>query len=880
MSHESRRVRPASPRFVTCGLLLIAILDQALGLRTLAAAEDSKLNFEDDIAPILEARCSKCHAAEGRKGGLDLRRRSKIAEGGDSGAALVPGKPDESLLVTRVKAGEMPPEGEDKLDAKQIELLARWVAEGAAVKATDGSEPPLDDEGTDVEVSDADRDFWAFKPPVRPGIPALADGTRLRTPVDSFLLAKLQAQGAAFSDDASPRVVIRRLYFDLLGLPPSPEEIAAFESDQRPDAYERLVDRLLASPRYGERFARHWLDVAGYADSDGYLDADRLRPEAWRYRDYVIRALNDDKPYDRFVLEQIAGDELADWRRAGELTPELRDNLVATGFMRTALDATYDNWHEPVECHKVMADTIEIVSSTFLGLTVQCARCHAHKFDPISQRDYYRLHAVLLASYDPQEWQVSLARSIPLASEVEQQRITEQNQQADARIGQLNAHLAELAVRYRDRLLDEALAGISDEALRQQVRAALVVPDPNQRSEEQKKLVADHAATVDFSEAALTAKYPEFAAELARLRAAVAAEQALKKDIVRLRGLFDLDDQPRQAHVLVRGDFNTPGKPVEPGVPAVLAAPGYEFQPQPGYKTTGRRLAFAQWLVDPRHPLTARVQVNRAWSQLFDVGLVETAANFGKAGSPPTNAELLDWLARDFADGGWSQKNLHRAIVTSTAYRQSSRPTLSAQGGATSLLAAFPPKRLDGETVRDTILQLSGGWNAAMFGPPAAVVRHGDGMVTVAEGPDAGRASIYLIVRRSQHVTLLDLLDVPKMEVNCTERRESFVVTQSLALLNSGFMEQAATAFAARLQRDVPADEPARLRRAWELAYGRAPGGQEEATLLAFLDGVGAAELQKPLEQAAPAEYEAARAKAWTQLALVLFNSNEFLFVP
>jgi Protein of unknown function (DUF1553)/Protein of unknown function (DUF1549)/Planctomycete cytochrome C len=838
-------------------------------------AKGRMLNFEDHIVPILKSRCFKCHGAKVKKAGLDLRRRFAILKGGDSGQALFAGKPDKSLIVNMVTSREMPPKGQRQLTADQIATLKRWVSQGAAIKGK--TETPLKDSAEEADVTQADRRFWAFQPPTKPPVPAVKMIGRARTPVDVFLLAKLERKRAGFNRDASKNVLARRVYFDVLGLPPTPEEVDAFLKDRRPDAYERLVERLLASPRFGERWGRRWLDVAGYADSDGYLAADRIRPEAWRYRDYVIRAHNDDKPFDRFVLEQIAGDELADWRRAKRITPELADNLIATGFLRTALDPTYGNYAEPLECHKVMADTIQIVSSAFLGLTVQCARCHSHKYDPISQTDYYRLNAIFLASYDPNRWQVSLARSIPLATEAEQARIATANRLVRQRVKQLNAEIARLTVDCRGRFLDERLASISDPAVRAKVKAALLL-DPKKRNSGQKKLVRQYAPKLKSAESDIAARFPKSRAEMTRLRAAAAAESALTKKIVQLRGLQDLGDKATQAHLLIRGDFKNPGKTVEPGVPVVLTPPNFRFPVRSGYKSTGRRGALARWLVDRRNPLTARVHVNRIWAHYFGRGIVPSLDNFGKAGARPSHPELLDWLAVEFQSRGWSQKALHRLILTSTAYRQSSQPNarLATSDPENVLLGSWRPRRHDGEVIRDTVLAVTGKLNRKMYGPPIPVARHPGGQVSVANTPAGNRASVYVIVRRSQPVTLLELFDTPKMEINCTRRTQSIVVTQSLTMLNSAFAETNARALADRLRAEVPANEDRRLDRMYRLLYSRMPTASERSTIREFLDGIVRANLAKGTTTG---PRRAVREAAWDQLALVLLNSNEFLYV-
>ena len=849
-----------------------------------ARAEDQKasgkrLNFEDDIVPILKVHCFRCHGEKVRKSGLDLRRRFTIVKGGENGSALTTGKPEDSLLITMILDGEMPPEDEKPLDEKQIRILRDWVAGGADIRGE--KETPLEENDVDAEVTEEDRQFWSFQPPVRPSIPTVKAAGRVRTPIDAFLLSKLEAKGAGFNPAATKRVLLRRIYFDLLGLPPTIEEIEAFLADRSPNAYERLVDRLLASPRYGERWGRHWLDVAGYADSDGYLAADRLRPEAYRYRDYVIRSHNDDKPFDRFVLEQIAGDELADWRRAKELTPELVDNLTATGFLRTALDPTYGNYKEPLECHKVVADTMQIVGSTFLGLTLQCARCHSHRSDPISQSDYYRMHAIFLASYDPARWLVSIQRSIPLATEADQQRIAKHNRALEARVKQLTADLAGLTKRFREKVFDHELAHIADAEIQKQVRAALIV-DEKKQSAQQKKQVSRWAPKISVTEEALAARFAEYKSDRENLQAAIMAENVLKKNIVQLRGLMDLDDKPAQANVLIRGDWNSRGKAVMPGAPSVLTPVGYTLKPQAGYKTTGRRLALARWLVDPQNPLTGRVQVNRLWMHHFGKGIVATPENFGNAGARPSHPKLLDWLATEFMASGWSVKTLHRMMATSSAYRQSSQPNKQALkvDPANILLGSFRPRRLEGEVLRDTVLAVTGKHNRRMYGAPVPVNRNSEGLVTVADTPSGNRSSVYLIVRRSQGVTLLEMFDTPRMEINCPQRNCSIVVTQSLTLMNSKFTETNAQSLAERILSRNSADRQARMGDVFNLLFTRQPSESERVSISEFLDAVQQEQLASLMTSPTVQQKADAALASWRQLAIVLFNSNEFLFIP
>ena len=846
----------------------------------------SKVLFETHVAPILEANCFKCHGATKQEGGLDLRRRRAIFKGGDGGAAIVDGKPDESLLIEKIEKGEMPPPKEGKLDAAELALIRRWIAGGSLLANVN---EPVDEVTEAVSrVTDEDRKFWSFQPPRRPDVPIVKNADRMRTPIDAFLLARLEEKGLSFNPDADKGTLLRRLCIDLLGLPPTLEQLDEFLADNEPNAYERLVDRLLKSPHYGERWARHWLDIAGYADSDGYLAADRLRPEAWRYRDYVIQALNDDLPYDRFMTEQLAGDELSDWRRADELTPEMQRQLTATGFLRTASDPTYPGYIEPNEVHQVMADTMQIVSSAFLGLTVHCARCHSHKFDPISQRDYYSLQTILLPALDPARWQPSEVRGIPLATEAQQARIATMNQKVDARIAELNAAINDMTTTHRRKLLREKLgvervtkldeAKLDTVALDKLIIAVFTPVD--KRNAEQKTLVMQHASDLVLTDIDLVTRFPEYKPDLDKLSAAVSAEQALKRTMTLVRGLTDVDDKPAVGRVLVRGEHTKPGAEVSPSFPEVLIPAGQRFESQSAYKTTGRRLALARWLTAPTHPLTARVQVNRIWRDHMGRGLVPTVANFGRSGAKPTHPELLDWLATEFIRLGWSQKQLHRLIVTSTVYRQTAANdnTKTAADPENVLLGAWQPRRVEGEVLRDSTLMVANKLNLKMFGKPSAVLPQGDGSVITGDDREGNRRSIYLIVRRSQHLTMLDLFDTPMMEINCTERNSSTVPLQALAMLHGSFAERSALALADQVLK-AATDEASRLRFAYRLLFTREPKPTEAAAITEFLAAAANDQLGTKAPTVSEDERTAAHKAAWAQAALVLLNSNEFLYV-
>ncbi len=886
--------------------LLVVLLGGFVVSRSTIAEETPAPKFETDIVPILEARCLKCHGDGKLEAGLDLRRKFLILKGGDSGAGFVAEKPDDSLFIQKIIADEMPPKDEGRLDDKQKSLLRRWIATGAKTVAE--KEKPIDEAEQASRLSEEDRAYWAFQPPKKPPVPRLADlksqisnlKFAISNPIDAYVLAKLAEKGLAFNTEASKPVLLRRLTFDLLGLPPTLDELDEFLADESPDAYEKVVDRLLASPRFGERWGRQWLDIAGYADSDGYLAADKLRPEAWRYRDWVIRAINSDLPYDQFVTQQLAGDELRDWRRADEITPEVYDQLVATGFLRTALDPTYPGYIEPNEVHQVLADTMQIVGTTFLGLTVHCARCHQHKFDPISQRDYYSLQAVFGGALDPARWQPSEVRGIPFASESEEARINEHNKQTDARITALTASLNELILRFRRRVLARPMADgrkpIADIPTLDKLIAALIV-DAAKRNDEQRKLIEQHGlASVSLTEADLAARFSDYRDDSAKLKAALAAEAALKKTITRIRGLTDIDEKAAVGHILRRGDYNKPGAEVTPGVVEVLAPAGFQLTPQAGYKTSGRRTALARWLTSPEHPLLARVHVNRLWAAHFGRGIVPTIANFGRSGAKPTHPELLDWLATEFVNVDeslrdsnlsghgvtglrWSQKRLHRLIVTSAAYRQSADVDLakSAADPNNILLGAWSPKRHQGEVVRDSLLTVSARLTPTQFGKWANVAAQGDGSVIDTDDEPGRRRSIYQIVRRSQHLTMLELFDTPLMEINCPERTVSTVPLQALAMLHGPMSDRAAGGLTERIWSAAVTDSD-RIRFAFRLLFTREPSATESDRILRTLSELSREQLTNKPTPTDP-ENEAALKAAWRQVALVLLNSNEFVYV-
>ncbi len=748
------------------------------GAKVPAGSAETPLN-QHDVIPIMLRHCTACHGRYKQEANLDLRTPAAMLRGGKSGPAIVPGRPADSLVVKRIAAGEMPPPTKlvdacvKPVEKAELDALTKWIAAGAPVVDV---KPDVATTTPDPLVTDTDRAFWSFRPPTRPEIPKTK--TQISNPIDAFVLARLEAKGLTFAPPADRATLMRRAYFDLTGLPPSPEEAKAFLEDKSPDAYERLIDRLLASPRYGERWGRYWLDLAGYADSEGKREQDLVRPHAWRYRDYVIRSFNADKPYDRFLMEQLAGDELADYTRAPEVTPELYDNLVATGFLRMTPDATWANITGFIPDRiEVLADEIDVLGSAVLGLTMKCARCHTHKFDPIPHRDYYRLVAVFKGALDEYDW-----------------------------------------------LKPEIKPGIGPES-------------------------------IDWAPPRLLPHVP--LAERKTWEAKNAKLPAAKRDPEpKIQAVWDRGE-PSPTYIYRRGDYLLPGALVGPGVPSVLTDGKTPFEvrpPWPGAKQTGRRLAFAKWVTQPNHPLTVRVMANRIWRHHFGTGIVPTLANFGKAGVPPTHPELLDWLACELAnperkvgggaprEGGahpgtgvpgspqaWSLKRLHKLIMTSATYRQSSAVSAEAKklDPTNALYSRAPLVRLDAEALYDSLLWVAGKLDETRGGPADAVQARKDGLVTPAGTAKGWRRLVYVQQTRKQPATHAETFDFPQMNPNCIERRDSTVAPQALHLMNNGMVEQLAGDFAKRVRRDAGDDRGKQIDLVYLIALSRAPTDEE-----------------------------------------------------
>lgn len=846
----------------------------------------SQLTFEKDIRSILKAYCFDCHGAEDEhQANLDLRLRRLMVQGGDSGPAVTPGQRDASLIYERISQGEMPPR-EKKLTADQVALIGQWIDQGAA---TARDEP----EGSENDpITFEERQWWAFQPIRRPAVGQLNDAGRVRTDIDAFLLAAMQPQGLSFSPDADKLTLLKRASFDLTGLPPSADEVAMFMADTAPDAYERLLDRLLASPHYGERWARHWLDVAGYADSDGYTEADTQRLYAYKYRDYVIRSLNADKPFDQFIREQLAGDEMV----AGpynQMNPSDLDKVVATGFLRMGPDGTGANPADmELARNQVLAETIKIVSTSLLGLTVGCCQCHDHRYDPIPQADYYRLRAVFEPAYDWTNWRSPAQRLVSLYTDADRQKVAEVEAQAAVVVAERSAKEQEFIAA----AFEAELAKIA-EAEREAVRVAIRTPG-DQRSPEQTKLVAQYP-NLDISPGNLYQYNPEAPKELEKFDARIKEIRAQKPVEDFVSPLNETPGNLPVTYLFHRGDHRQPKQPVAPGALSVCAPPGQPFQipaDDPSLPTSGRRLAFAHWLTSGEQPLTARVLVNRFWMHHFGRGIVGTPGDFGTLGDLPSHPELLDWLADEFTTSGWSLKRLHKLIMMSTAFRQSSErhPDKEAIDPDNRWYWRIDVRRLEAEAVRDRILAASGVLNIDMFGPPTSVVQDGVGQIVVgADTPDSilptstlpghrteDRRSIYMEARRSQPLAVLTVFDAPVMETNCDRRVSSTVAPQSLMLMNSDFMLSRAAYFAIRLTNEAGPDAAQQVARAWQLALVRSPTEAESQQALAFLAAQVEQLKQQPLgaaaEGQAPADHEF---QALASLCQVLLSSNEFLYI-
>jgi Protein of unknown function (DUF1553)/Protein of unknown function (DUF1549) len=711
---------------------------------------------------------------------------------------------------------------------------------------------------------------WAFVPPVRPEPPAVKGRDWVRNPIDTFILQPMELAGVTPTPEADRATLIRRLRFDLTGLPATVEEVLAFEADPAPDAYERLVDRLLASQQYGERWARPWLDLARYADSDGYKN-DKGRPNAWRYRDWVVKALNDDMPYDRFVALQLAGDEIA---------PGDSDAFVATGFNRN-WPFEDNNMVPGLNKQLILDDMTDTTTAVVLGLTVACARCHDHKYDAISQRDYYRFQALFAATEAKDDYVVASAEDQAIQASIEAEH--------EARVDLLRRQIEAIEHPYAVEMLKGKLARLPDEV--QQAFQA----DPLTRSTEQEELIKKHAKQMTFDAKRMMSAIPVEARSgwEGRKKEMEALVAKAPTPLPTASGMTDHGSEAPPVRMLRKGNFANPGETIGPGFLSVL---GPTELPKEGAKastsTTGRRKALADWVTRPDHPLTARVMVNRLWQGHFGRGIVSTPGDFGTQGASPTHPELLDWLASEFIARGWSQKAIHRLMVTSATYRQSSKPSeKTLEADADNLLfSRMIRRRLEGEAVRDALLTVSGQLDQRLGGPsvfpelPPGVETRG-GWTRSASSADRNRRSLYVFVKRNLKFPLFDAFDVPDTNLTCPERNISVNAPQALMLLNSEQVLEQAQALAGRVYTVASnrSDLDELTTKGYRLAMGRDPAPEERVRGVEFLrsqpDHLSGRGEKLTTPTPMPDGPTPAQAAAMVDFCHVLLNLNEFVFV-
>ncbi|QDU79330.1 Planctomycete cytochrome C [Polystyrenella longa] len=851
----------------------------------------TELLFERDIRPILKEHCIHCHGEGGEtEGGLDVRLQRFLVKGGDSGEAIDPGKPDFSYLVMRLDAGEMPPDEDKLLPQHEIDLIKTWIAQGAKT-----ARPEPEEIGNGPIITEEERNFWSFLPVQEYPIPEVAQQELVSTPIDAFIVQKLESEDLTYSYEADKRTLIRRATFDLTGLPPTPAEINDFLNDESPEAFETVIDRLLASPEYGERWGRHWLDVAGYADSEGYTIQDPLRDYAYKYRNYVIDSFNNDIPYNQFITEQLAGDELAK-RPLDNTDPETIRLLTATGFLRMAPDGTGSGPDDAdVARNEVMSETINIVSTSIMGITVGCAQCHDHKYDPIPQTDYYEMRAIFEPALDCKSWKPPQGRRYSLYTKedyAEADRI-------EAEAKKVLAVHSEKQTAYIEETFESELKKLPEE-IHEAARLARKTAD-KERTEEQKTLLKEHPS-LNVSAGSLYLYNRKASDELKKIAAEATEIRAKKPFHDYLRSLIEPDGHVPPTHLFYRGDIKQPKEEVQPASLTVLED---RLEPIPvndeDMPTTGRRLAFARQLTSGEYPLVPRVIVNRIWMHHMGRGLVDSPADFGKLGSLPTHPELLDWLATDFMNNGWKIKRMHKMMMLSQVYQQSSarQPQLEEGDPDNKLYARMSIRRLAAEDVRDSLLAISNQFTRKQGGTSVPVREDNVGQIVVgnptkevggkyADGAPLNgeefRRSVYIQVRRSTPLALLETFDAPRMQPNCTSRNVSTVTPQALMLMNNNVVHERAVAFAERLENDAGEDRAAQVNLAYQLAWGLEPTESERNQAIAFIEQQTVEFAKFTPEEAADDKKEAPAGpepgdQALASFCHALFSANRFLYI-
>ena len=752
--------------------------------------------FEAEVRPLLVGQCLKCHGEKKQKGELRLDSRAAMIKGGESGAAIEPGEPDDSLLIEAIRheSFEMPPD--KKLPDATVDAIARWIEMGAPWPQHGDKDEVLREAGR--KITDEDRAWWAIQPLRRTEVPRSRNDRWSHNAIDHFIARKMAGEGLAPAAEADPETLIRRLSFDLIGLPPAPEEVNEFVNDKSPQAYEKLVDRLLASNAYGERWARHWLDLVRYADSDGYR-IDHYRKEAWRYRDYVVAAFNKDKPYDRFVQEQLAGDELF---------PGNPEALIATSYLRNGI-YEYNNRDVRGQWKAIMEDITDTTGDVFLGLGMRCAKCHDHKFDPILQKDYYRLQAF----FAPIAWRDDLVAATQAEMTQHQQKLAQWEKKTAA----IRQQIDEIEHEYRVKAARNATKKFPLD-----IQAMMNKP-PSERTTFEHQLAELANRQIDF--------------EYTRLDRTFKSEDkekvlALRKELKK----FDhLKPAPLPRPMTVTDCRVEPPQTTIPGEPDQSILPGYltifeeesakVAAPAGDLPSTGRRSALARWVTRPDNPLSTRVIVNRVWQYHFGRGLAPNSSDLGRLGGAPTHPELLDWLATRFVQQGWSFKKLHREIVLSATYRQSTRHDQFAKfqeiDPQNRLYWRANTRRLDAEQIRDAMLAVSGQLQRDTIGGPGV------------QG-DVPRRSIYLRTMRNARDPLLDAFDLPQFFDSQSMRNTTTTPVQSLLLINSQTMLRHASRSAQRISQEANNDQE-RIEHAWRVFFGRSPTERERELSLKFL---------------------------------------------
>lgn len=813
--------------------------DQEPAVTGTMTQEEAVAFFQNQVQPILVDKCIRCHNPDELAGSLSLTTREGFLEGGDSGPAVDLESLDDSVLLGAINYDdyEMPPTG--KMSDENIAIIRKWIHLGMPW-SEDHAELEMEAGHQVPQVNDETRSWWSFQPVQRPQVPEIDGSDWPANEIDHFVLARLQSEGLRPNPDAHPRDLVRRLYYDLLGLPPTKAQADAFVADPSPEAYQKLVDELLASPHYGEKWGRFWLDLVRYAETNSF-ERDGDKPFVWKYRDYVINSLNQDKPYDQFLIEQLAGDELPD---------RTIETVTATGYYRLG---QWDD--EPADPELARFDELDDILRTTtevtIGLTVGCARCHDHKIDPIPQKDYYRLLAVFnnmerygVRSPDSVEESSIVSFHFPVEDE---KKVAHQKRLAD---------------------VESAIQEI----------VAKVKPDFEPVEHEEWQYEENHVRLIEKREGNVLTKQ-----EVRRFQKLFRRRQQLLRNPpsndVKVLAVKEQGPESRDTFVMIRGNAHVTGDQVEPGFPSVLSPPEPRIEQPAHGKSTGRRLALARWLTSPDHPLTSRVMANRIWQGHFGRGIVRTASDFGFQGSPPTHPQLLDWLASELVANDWKLKSLHRTILLSRTYRMSSenRPEAYDQDPTNDLMWRFDLRRLTAEEIRDSILAASGSLNLQdMLGPSIFPVMPEEVLAGQSQ-PGSGwgdspqsqrdRRSVYIKIKRSLVLPILQNYDVPETDFSCAVRFNTVQPTQALGMLNSEFTNFEAGRMATEiLQQTDISDVEAQVRQVIHRVTQRPAEPDEVESGVAFI-------------QQMRSRHEMDPHHALTKFCLIGLNLNEFIYL-